>query len=372
MSPTDSPAADNPAADEPASLPAPSALLTAIPALLGFLPERSLILVDLGSGGRVGTIMRHDLDLYADGSPSGEMAAVIGTLGGILASGIHSGGSRSGGGQRSVVVAVICDDRFDATDIRYRPTLAMVDDRCADFGGLAHGFILPRFVAGTRWHRTWSHGVGGVGEHAGVLGDPRSCPTALARAVADGRRILHSRSEMRAMLTPTRHCDTGACDVGLAAWESLTDSSADQLAAIYDAVVGTPERFSCATVRELERAICNLRVRDAALALAVTDLRHPAEHLWRELTRRLTGTGRASAATLLAHLHYIGGEGSYAGIALDCALDADPDWHLAVLLDTALRNGVRPALLWEIIGDSYATAAALGIHLPRATLREAG
>ena len=35
---------------------------------------------------------------------------------------------------------------------------------------------------------------------------------------------------------------------------------------------------------------------------------------------------------LLAHLHYIAGEGAYAAVALDTALDADPEWSLAVLL----------------------------------------
>ena len=53
------------------------------------------------------------------------------------------------------------------------------------------------------------------------------------------------------------------------------------------------------------------------------------------------------------------------------ALDADPQWSLARLLDRSLRNGLRPDNLWEIIGDSYDAAAALGVVIPSATLRDA-
>ena len=173
------------------------------------------------------------------------------------------------------------------------------------------------------------------------------------------------------MLAPAPHCDDGPCRTKADAGSFDDEPPHERLAAIYEAVLMQPDRFSCATVDELERAICDVQVRDAALGFAVTDLRAGAELLWRELTRRLTGTGRASAATLLAHLHYIAGEGSFAGVALDVAREADRTWKLAQLLDHSLRNGLRPGNLWHLIGDSYSAAAELGLTLPHATLREA-
>ena len=89
-------------------------------------------------------------------------------------------------------------------------------------------------------------------------------------------------------------------------------------------------------------------------------------------TRRLTGRGRSTAATLLAHLHYIGGDGAYTGVALDVALAGTDTDHLATLLDTALRAGVRPARLWGTIEKSYDAAKRLGVVIPAATLRTAG
>ncbi|MCB1293509.1 MAG: DUF4192 family protein, partial [Gordonia sp.] len=86
----------------------------------------------------------------------------------------------------------------------------------------------------------------------------------------------------------------------------------------------------------------------------------------------LTGSARASAASLLAHLHYIAGEGAYAAVALDTALDADPEWSLAVLLSRALHSGAHPAMLWATVGYSYELAASLGVDLPQPTMARVG
>lgn len=56
------------------SVSGPAALITAIPALLGFVPERSLVLITFsGDGDEIGTTMRHDLSLRPDGVPTALM-----------------------------------------------------------------------------------------------------------------------------------------------------------------------------------------------------------------------------------------------------------------------------------------------------------
>ncbi|OUC77097.1 DUF4192 domain-containing protein [Gordonia lacunae] len=361
----------------------PSTLLTSIPARLGFVPERSIIVIAFAADRTVNATMRHDLALEDDGSPSRELVIVLGGLGEITATyGIEE------------IVVVIIDDRHPVDDHRYRRVLAMSDRYFGEVGGVAAGFALATFDAGAEWttiwcpeDRAWSVDVSAGA--TGRLDDPHTSPTAIAEAVRSGRRILGRRSEMRSMLEPldgecgparprpdchqcrgrdldrTGHdrCDPDTDDI---------EVSALALDLVISAMIGADRALDCEELDLLERAILRHDVRDAALALAVTELRGAAERLWRELTRRLTGRGRATAATLLAHLHYIGGDGAYAGVALDVALACADPAPLTTLLDSALRAGVRPARLWGTIDKSYDAARRLGVVIPAVTLRTAG
>ncbi|WP_238419203.1 DUF4192 domain-containing protein [Gordonia sp. 'Campus'] len=361
----------------------PTTLLTAIPAALGFVPERSIIVIAFTADRSITATMRHDLALHPDGTPTRELSAVLAGLADIT----ESYGTEE-------VVAVIADDRHPADDPRYRRILAMADRHFSALGGVAAGFGIGEFVAGAPWTVTWcpdgrAWAVDVTPEACGLLDDPHTCAAAVAEMVRSGRRILLRRSEIRAMLDPVEgECGPGRPGPGCAGCivpqrvtaagrDDASDSddpgvSALALDLVIDSVVDANLPLDCATVARLQEAIVRLDVRDAAMALAVTAFREHAERVWRELTRRLTGRGRASAATLLAHLHYIGGEGVYAGAALDVAIECDPDAAMANLLDTALRNGVRPSRLWDMIDTSYAVAARLGVSIPAVTLRAAG
>ena len=346
------------------------ALLTAIPGLLGFIPERSLILLALDTSGIVHATIRHDLELDDAGAITPLQLDVLAGLGRII----------RGYGSRSVLL-VVADDRYPPDDERYRQVVAAAHTRLRPAGGVRLGYVVGgTYDAGSPWWLIWDARTGRSG-HAtvpkpgGVTGDPMTSPTAVAEAVTTGRRVLRRRSDMVAMLAPTAHCD-GPCTAGAPEWATGTarapESDAELLQVLIDEVRAPSAAHTCRRVELLHRAITRIPVRDAALALSVTDLRCAAEDLWRDLTCRLTGQGRASAATLLAHLHYIGGEGAYAGVALDCALAAASDWTLAALLDQALRGGVPPVELRPMIADSYATARGLGVTLPGITLPAAG
>ncbi|MFW0797368.1 DUF4192 domain-containing protein [Gordonia sp. CPCC 205515] len=344
----------------------PSALLTAIPGLIGFLPERSLILLAFGDDPQeVRTTMRHDLVLDDDGALVSGMIDLLTQLGDITVR--HDARS---------VVAVIADDRYPTNSLRYRRICEIVDAHFEEAGGILAGFVVPRFAAGAQWRTVWNarrdtprmngrrltEMFGTPLPGTGVLGDPHSSPTALAAAVKHGRRVLHKRSDIAAGLTPLDHC-VGAHrdDVDTAGLDEAT-----VLRTIVDHVVGgrTDDDLDCATVTAMGAGLTDLNVRDAALVLAVTDFRHEAEKLWSSLARRLRGAQAASAATMLGHLYYVAGEGAYAGVALDHALDAEPTWNFAILLDTALRNGLPPQTLSGTIPACYEVAEQLGVHLP--------
>ncbi len=360
---------------------APSALLTAIPGMLGFIPDRSLVFVAFGEQPQiVRTTIRHDLVLDDDGTLVPGLIEVLADLGEIC---IRN--------DVRAVVAVIVDDRYPPGDRRYREVCAEADRHFAGVGGVSAGFVVPVFADGAAWRMVWEPRVRPLDAAApprivpiartapirGRLADPHSSPTAIHHAVTTGRRVLEKRSDMEAMLTPLPHCagpHREPADDTVGYNDTAGYDDAGLLRAVLDQVIGIGHpgrhasadlRLDCATTSMLAVAITRLPVRDAALSFAVTAFRHQAETLWRELARRLTGSPRASAATMLAHLHYIGGEGGYAGVALDCALSADPDWSLAVLLDRALSGGLPPRMLWEMLDDCYDTAQRLGVPIPQ-------
>lgn len=329
-----------------------------------------MIVLAFGSDPRtVRTTMRHDLVFDDNGDLAAPLVTVLEGLAEIC--------SRE---EVLAVVVVIADDRHPISDERYR-RVCVIADRCfAGIGGVTSAFVVGQFAENARWHRVWdapeatcaTPPLARTGALRGRLGDPHSSPTAIRRAVETGRRVLGRRSEMEEMLRPLPHCvGPHVQDVDEEAVDEIDD--AVLLRDLVSQVIayaspGRPPQLDCATVTRLGEALLRLRVRDAALVLAVTDFHHAAETLWRELARRLTGSSRASAATMLGHLHYANGEGGYAGVAFDHALAADPQWSLAGLLDTALRGGLHPTFVREMIPMCYEVADSLGVPMPGPSL----
>ncbi|MEO9328657.1 DUF4192 domain-containing protein [Gordonia aurantiaca] len=353
----------------------PTTLLTAVPALIGFLPERSIVVVAFHADRSPSATMRHDLLLDERGAPSPELSGLFADLAAITVS----------YGVEEVVVA-IADDRHPLDGLVYRQVLSIADREFSAIGGVAAGFAVADFHEGAEWTTIWcpddqAWAVDMSGPRSGALEDPLTSPSAVEAAVRSGRHILARRSQIRAMLEPRPgECSAqrpdlwcGGCAAGDGTGIGVGPASQTQmLELVLEAVVAAGPPVECRRLADLDRALGDPDVRDALLGLAVTDLRDRAEVLWRELARRLAGRGRAAAATLLAHLHYVGGEGAYAGTALDVALDSDPGYTVALALDQCLRSGMRPAKLSELTGVAYDTAARLGVRLPPVTRQAAG
>ncbi|WP_026917755.1 DUF4192 domain-containing protein [Gordonia shandongensis] len=345
----------------------PSPLLAAVPGLLGFLPERSVVLIAFRDARTITATMRHDLELTPDGSPAPTMRDLFDRLGALAADYGTVG-----------TVAVFIDDRLVARSPRWRGTALAVDRAFRSAGGLSAAFAMTAADAGTPWRTVWVPGVDrtpgcpfpGAILAGGTLSDPNASPTALERAVASGRRILARRSEIAALLTREAHCDDPrSCHETVPEPTAHAPDVADAralasvLAVVDDFAAGHTD-LTCDETNALADALVSVHVRDALLGLAVTGLRPSAEDLWRRLARRLSGHACAAAATLLGHLHYMAGEGVYASAAFDVARAADPDYGLVDLLDTALAHGMRPSSLIGLTEVAYAVANRLGVRLP--------
>lgn len=139
-----------------------------------------------------------------------------------------------------------------------------------------------------------------------------------------------------------------------------------ELESILSAVVrvSSGEGLLASETAELALALDNVKVRDSALALAVSACADDAEQLWILLARNLPDPERANAAVLLGYSAYVRGDGPLAGIALGAALDSDPDHVLATLLDGALQSGLRPAAVRDLAITGYECAKKIGVRLP--------
>lgn len=96
----------------------------------------------------------------------------------------------------------------------------------------------------------------------------------------------------------------------------------------------------------LSVALQHLQVRDEAWLLIDADDRAVHLALWTHVVRRAEERYVAAPASLLAFAAWQDGNGALASIAVDRALDADPEYSMAHLLRGVLDHGIPPGE-WE-------------------------
>lgn len=95
-------------------------------------------------------------------------------------------------------------------------------------------------------------------------------------------------------------------------------------------------------------ALCDIRTRDGLLRRLhdATELRNQArDHLVREIARSHQDC-TPPLATVFGGIAWLDGDGAITRVAVDRALELDPAYSLAQLLDIALRHNV-PATVWS-------------------------
>ncbi|OBF97143.1 Uncharacterised protein [Mycolicibacterium flavescens] len=323
----------------------PAVLIAALPAVLGFVPEKSLVLVTVDRGA-MGCVMRVDLseeltdsvediaEVAAAARPDSAIAVVV---------------DEDGAGCR------LCNDE-------YRELAAALASALADRGiELLAAHVVDRIAAGGRWH--CADGCGA----AGTVDDPSASPLAMA-AVLDGRRLYARRTELQdviAVTDPARAQVLAGPIEDAQAGRSEGDACGEIEAVIAAAArVSEGDDLPDEVVTRIAAALTDLQVRDTLYALAVGERAAHAESLWAELSRRLPEPWRAEALVLLAFSAYARGDGPLAGVSLEAALRCDGAHRMARMLDTALQSGLRPEQIRELAATGYRLADQLGVRLP--------
>ncbi len=320
----------------------PGTLIAALPAVLGFVPEKSLVLVTIDRG-ELGCIMRVDLspDLF---DTVGHVAEVAAAARPDAAIGIIV--DAEGAGCR------LCNDEYEAVRRALSDSLDDYSIELIDF------HIVDVVGPGGRWHcpdGRW-----------GSVDDPAASPLAVA-AVLDGRRLYARREELLEVIEVVdADASAALAEVIDAGDDGRTDPVRDIREAMASAArVAAGEPLSEAVTAKLARALLDPQIRDVLYALAVGDEAANAESLWALLSRTLPPPWRVEALVLLAFSAYARGDGPLAGVSLEAALRCDATHRMAGMLDTALQSGLRPEQIRDLAATGYRLAGQLGLKLPR-------
>ncbi|WP_280463145.1 DUF4192 domain-containing protein [Nocardia carnea] len=330
----------------------PGEFMASVPAILGFVPHRSLVvaLLRLESNRRIAAIKavtRCDLHDPHD------MADAVATAAAI-------------NGADAVLVFVV-DDRQPPLH-PYDAVLIAVHDRLAKSGiEVKGGWTVDRIAAGQRWHSLRPPHRGGT------LPDPATTVTAVDR-VYQGGSVAPDRGTLEDLFTPLsalgKQISEHLPDSGIRLHQGDADArKRGRIRTVLHNVAAAD-----AGVEPGPRALAEIAVawrddpaRDAAFALAGTVHANAAEQIALTLTRARTGQDRARAASVLAFLTYHRGEGTLTGMALEAALTADPHNSLAALLRTALDCALPADRMQTMARHAREALAAEGFTTPPET-----
>lgn len=323
----------------------PTELLQAIPYLLGFHPNDSLVLVGL-DGGRLLVTARLDLpaDEVGSGAPESPAPLIAHTLRALTE-----------GGASEVIAAVylgapVAEPGGDLVGRDVVQALAAEARR-------RHIALLDAVLVGEgRW---WSYLCAGAdccpAEGTPV---PDTISSFAAASTVDGVVPLADRAALAALLDPVD-------PVGPAAIEALQASIARaEDAAVQAVLAGGRRRHDRALVRRLfaaarasdlpgwqrigdedaaafAAALSATAVRDAVW-MGLDDGRIDGRELWRDLGRRLPAPYCAPPLFLFGWAAWRAGHGALAAIAAERTVAVDPAYTAADLLRAALDHGVDP------------------------------
>ncbi|MEU5613080.1 DUF4192 domain-containing protein [Streptomyces sparsogenes] len=365
--------------DEQITLRSPAELADALPYVLGFHPDDSIVMIALhGPRGRFGGRLRLGIP-----ESSEEWPEVCDQLAECLVTGSERRAGRPDG-----TVLFLCQEPRDGEsgqDVmeRLRPLAQRLRTAC---GGLEVPVFEALCISDGRF---WSY----------VCPDRRCCPpegvpltlpgTSVMAAAATyaGVHVRGSLREMEARLAPLappraeeqeRALDTAGCELvprilggtdcaavreetlvllgGMLARFRAAPPIADQVAADLrdDGLIGDQE--AAAVIIGLQDRLA----RDRAAQWMEGPDAEPALRLWRALSRRCVGSYTEHAAaplTLAGWVAWSVGDEPAARVALGRALSADPHYLFARLLHQACNEGLDPELLRRCLRQDRADRA---------------
>jgi hypothetical protein len=328
----------------------PPDLVAAIPALLGFHPSDSLVLIALDRGeGRRLVKFTLRTDLPGPESMPAELAALLADQDSTEVVVVVVGGGSSGGADEPPPYHVLVEELYaecDAVGVLIRTSL-----------------WVSRVAQGEPWR---CYGECGC---SGRLPDPAGTELAAA-TVAAGQVIYADRAELErivvegdpvALRRRSRLLDARIDEVSRGGGtEAPGGYSALALIERWVARAGAiAPRLADTDVVELCLALSDPVVRDICLGFALDGRAASAERLWTALLAEAPDPEAAEPAVLLAFCALVRRDGALAGVALERARRAWPGHRLSDLFDQAMRAGYRPEEIEQWFAEGAARASVL-------------
>ncbi|HVW82247.1 MAG TPA: DUF4192 domain-containing protein [Mycobacteriales bacterium] len=329
-------------------LSSPGELARAIPLLLGYRPTESLVITCLhGDHATVGLTLRFDLDaLY----PLGGVADMIAARAAVA-------------GADGILVAIYTDQGIEDGDL---PCTDLAVDLFQHPGLWVSDALL---IHHDRW---WSY-LCHSDECCPMEGTPIELTTSELTAL-EASMVLSGSAVMtdRASLVASLACD----EVATSAVQRRRVTRARTRVARMDPRARRAELAKLVTrlSRRMEdprgivtdaeavlvSALCeDIGARDDLLLQSGSPKRRmELLSLLRIVVRRMPPPHDAAVCTALAWFAYATGDGTLANIALDRALDSDPAYSLALLLESGLERQLPPSMIEEVVNGAARDIAA--------------
>jgi hypothetical protein len=345
----------------------PDAVLAVVPHMLGFYPNRSLVVLGLGPRQRVVVTFRYDLPDPADFEIADDIADHASY---VLGRERITAALLVGYGPEELVVPVVAS------------TL-----RCLIGGGIDVHEVL-RADSGRYWSMLCDDADCCPPE--GRFYDPGSHPAAAALTdaglTAQPDREALARTLQRPAGSADRiRCATVAAQLRLSQLVDYGEAMGDRVPRLRATRTGRREiqrairRYrSGGCIDSIEHLawlavlVADLRVRDDAWARM--DPAHCAAHcrLWTDIVQSAAVEFVPAPASLLAFTAWQSGNGALAVLAIERALAADPVYSMAHLLDSAVQAALPPSaarmpMSPAAVAASYAPASAATTTKPRQT-----
>lgn len=319
----------------------PADLLAAIPYILGFHPENSVVVF----GQRGPDRKRQGMTLRVDLPPPGLEQEQAVDLAGRLAVTAHTGATVAvvGGGSPNP------GGRPPRRRFVRRLESALAEHDIP----LLHSLWVPSITAGVRWGCYRDRDCGGL------LPDPRESVIA-AVATSGGHVTRESREDLERLFEagpPETLARRSELLTRLAEppWEGDVTVAEAGLAEVNAALARVQSGDQVITDDQAVRlawALSLVEVRDACLLTAApvdSPLARTAEDLWLCLARELPAPESAEALCLKAHAAYARGDLTVAGMALARAREVDQEHRMTGLLTAALDGMLAPSEVAGII-----------------------
>lgn len=303
--------------------------LAAIPALLGFTPENSVVVIALAGMRQIAVTLRIDAHDAEELAPQIASAVARQQVKNVPVD--------------AVILTAIADPAHSGAALL---AIDAIRSECArldiDTIRTVHAYNLTTGTIFTDLDKCTD----------GTVPDPATSVVATARTVRDGQVIAAHRGDVAARFTPG---DEIAATAGFVAAAAMGEDFLPITFGELGAVIGAREIPSTDLTSRvgLILATGHLEVRDAFMSMAAHGAVAAAD-TFIHIAAHLRGTARTQALTLAAMFLYSSGDGATANMAIDAAAAAATATGIALpslttLLITALEHGAPPAIIDEAL-----------------------